>query len=346
MFRKQFTSLFLALVLAVGLVPSAIGQAPSAVSAGIQAQAVGSVATTVADMDRSLRFYTEVLSFEKVSDSSVSGEAHEQLFGVAGAKARVVRIRLGAEDLDLIQFKDTHGRPVPFDSRSNDRWFQHVAIIVSDMDRAYAWLRKNKVEYASSGPQTLPDWNPNAGGIKAFYFKDPDGHPLEILSFPAGKGDARWHQATDRLFLGIDHTAIVVADTDASLKFYRDLLGMHVVGESENYGPEQEHLNAVFAARLRITALRAGSGPGIELLEYLSPRDGRPYPEDERTTDLVHRQTLVEVASASGVFAILRNAGITFISPNLVPVTNGHAGFTQALLIRDPDGHPINIVQR
>ena len=142
------------------------------------------------------------------------------------------------------------------DSRSNDRWFQHIAIIVSDMDKAYAWLRQNKVEHASSGPQRLPDWNKNAGGIWAFYFKDPDGHPVEVLQFPPDKGPAKWHRPTDKLFLGIDHTAIVVSDTDASLRFYRDLLGMQVAGESENYGTEQEHLNNVFGAHLRITALR------------------------------------------------------------------------------------------
>ena len=82
-------------------------------------------------------------------------------------------------------------------------------------------------------------------------------------------------------------------DTDASVKFYRDLLGMHVAGESENYGTEQEHLNNVFGAHLRITALRGASGPGIELLEYLAPRDGRPFPTDEHANDIVHRQTIV-----------------------------------------------------
>ncbi len=64
------------------------------------------------------------------------------------------------------------------------------------------------------------------------------------------------------MFLGIDHTAIVVDDTNASLRFYRDTLGMQVAGESENYDVEQEHLNNVFGARLRITALRAAAGPG------------------------------------------------------------------------------------
>lgn len=68
------------------------------------------------------------------------------------------------------------------------------------------------------------------------------------LQFPEGKGDAKW-QRKDRLFLGIDHTAIVVSNTEASLKFYRDVLGLHIAGTSENYGTEQEHLNNVFGAR-------------------------------------------------------------------------------------------------
>jgi catechol 2,3-dioxygenase-like lactoylglutathione lyase family enzyme len=127
----------------------------------------------------------------------------------------------------------------------------------------------------SSTPRRRPSacrtGNPSAAGIRAFYFKDPDGHSLEILWFPPGMGDARWHRAGDRLFLGLDHTAIVVADTDRSLACYRDALGLRTVGQSDNHGPEQERLNNVFGARLRITTLRASAGPGIELLQYLDP---------------------------------------------------------------------------
>jgi catechol 2,3-dioxygenase-like lactoylglutathione lyase family enzyme len=157
------------------------------------------------------------------------------------------------------------------------------------MDVAYRRLRQFSVEHASTGPQTLPAWNLDAGGISAFYFRDPDRHFIEILHFPADKGLAKWH-GTDRLFLGIDHTAIVVADTDRSLSLYRDAFRMQVVGKSENYGTEQEHLNNVFGARLRITAVRAAHGPGIELLEYLAPRDGRPA-IDVRANDAVYWQT-------------------------------------------------------
>src|SRR5258706_7181283 len=137
---------------------------------------------------------------------------------------RMVRMRLGDEAIELTEYLAPRGRPAPTDSRSQDRWFQHIAIIVSDMDRAYQWLRQNKVEHASSGPQLLPEWNKNAGGLRAFYFKDPDGYVLEILQFPPGKGDEKWHHPTDKLFLGIDHTAIVVADTETSLRFYHDVL--------------------------------------------------------------------------------------------------------------------------
>src|SRR5438046_4013679 len=211
-----------------------------------------------------------------MSYSEVAGEYYGQLGGVFGLRMRVVRMKLGDEFIELTEYLAPKGRPIPVDSRSNDRWFQHIAIIVSDMGKAYARLRESKVEHASSGPQRLPDWNKNAAGISAFYFKDPDEHPIEILQFPPDKGAAKWHRTDSKLFLGIDHTAIVVWDTEASLKFYRDLLGMRVAGESENYGTEQEHLNNVFGAHLRITALRATSEHGIALLEYLAPRDGRP----------------------------------------------------------------------
>src|SRR5258706_547970 len=110
--------------------------------------------------------------------------------------------------------------------------------------------------HRSLGLQVLPAWNPNAGGIRSFYFRDPDGHPLEVLRFPQDKGNAKWHLPTDKLFLGIDHTAIVISDTEASLRFYRDRLGMEVAGESGNYGPEQERLKNVFGACLHITALK------------------------------------------------------------------------------------------
>src|SRR5262249_631643 len=142
-------------------------------AAGAQVTAVDSIGVTVADMERSLAFYRDVLGFQPVSDLEVSGDEWERLQGVFGLRMRVVRLRLGDEALELIEYLGPRGRPIPADSRSNDRWFQHVAIVVKDMDSAYRRLRDHRVAHASPAPQRLPDWNPAAGGIRAFYFKDP-----------------------------------------------------------------------------------------------------------------------------------------------------------------------------
>ncbi|MCC6320264.1 MAG: VOC family protein [Phycisphaerales bacterium] len=253
------------------------------------ARAVTHIGIVVGDLDRSLDFYTRILTFEKLSEEEHAGADLERDTGVFGARTRTARLRLCDEQIELIEFLASPGRPIPRDSRSNDAWFQHIAIVTPDMDRAYAHLRAHKVRHISTGPQTLPPSLPHAAGTRAFYFADPDGHPLEIINFPPGKGDPRWQVAPDRLFLGIDHTAIACTDTDATIAFYRDTIGLRVAGQGENFGPEQEHLNNVFGARVRITTLRSpppGGGPGVELLEYLAPRDGRPIPLDTRPNDL------------------------------------------------------------
>jgi catechol 2,3-dioxygenase-like lactoylglutathione lyase family enzyme len=343
--RFRPLSIFFLSVVLFASVNVSQGQAQPKNNSGSPAQviAVGPIQMTVADMDRSVEFYSHVLTFEKTSDTEIAGEDVEHLFGVFGARVRVVRMRLGDESIELVQFLAPRGRAIPADSRSNDLWFQHIAIIVSDMDRAYQVLRENRVEHASTGPQRLPDWNKNAAGIKAFYFKDPDEHPVEILEFPEDKGAAKWHKPNGRLFLGIDHTAIAVANTETSLKFYRDVLGMRVAGESENYGTEQEHLNNVFGARLRITALRAATGPGIEFLEYLTPRDGRPIPADEHANDLVHRETILialDVEAAAQNFSANKTR---FVSSGVVVNPIQQSGTRKAFIVRDPDGHAIEI---
>ncbi|TMA29634.1 MAG: glyoxalase [Deltaproteobacteria bacterium] len=325
----------------------AVATALRAGAAEAPVSSVGAIGITVADLDRAAAFYADVLGFEKISETEVAGAAYEHLSGVFGMRARSAVLGLGDERIELTEYLAPRGRPVPADSRANDRWFQHIAIVTSDLARAYAQLREHRVEHASTGPQRLPDWNPSAGGIAAFYFRDPDEHFLELIQFPSGKGDPRWQRSRARgrkLFLGIDHTAIVVADTDASLAFYRDLLGLRVAGTSENWGTEQEHLNNVFGARLRITGLRAQRGPGIELLEYLAPRDGRPRPPDARANDLLHWQTdLVAPSALAPLAQRLFGAHAGFVSPGDVELPDGSLGFRHAMLVADPDGHALRV---
>ena len=300
---------------------------------------------TVSDVDRAVDFYSK-LAFKKVSEVEVMGPECERLQGVFGARMRIVQMQLGREYLNLTQYLAPPGRPIPADSQSNDRWFQHIAIVVRDMDQAFAEVRAMKVQFVSTAPQTLPPSIPAAAGIKAFYFRDPDGHNLELIYFPPGKGDPRWQQPNDKLFLGIDHTAIGIAKTEASLRFYRDLLGMRKAGESENFGTEQEHLNQVFGAHLQITGMRAGSGPGVEFLEYLTPRDGRPIPPDIRSNDISHWQTTIVTNDLAALAKTLRQNQVGFVSSDVTLVPEEKLGFSKGLLVRDPDGHNVLLIEK
>ncbi len=307
-----------------------------------QVTKVESIGFTVRDMDRSLKFYTEVLGFKKISDHEYNGESFEKLQGVFGLNIRVARLQLGDEFIELTDYLTTGGRGIPEGAKSNDLFFQHIAIVVSDMNKAFQQVRKFNVEFVSTAPQTLPRSIPAAEGIKAFYFHDPDNHNLELIYFPKGKGQEKWQHINGKIFLGIDHTAIGVSNTDNSHHFYMDILGIDRKGDSWNKGMEQEHLNNVEGASLHITGYRAAAGPGIEFLQYLVPGPGRSYPVDSRSDDIWHWQTTLIVDDAESIFNKLKGANSLFISKQIVHQSiNGL--HSQSFIVRDPDGHAMLI---
>jgi catechol 2,3-dioxygenase-like lactoylglutathione lyase family enzyme len=304
---------------------------------------VDAIGITVSDLDRSVKFYTEVLGFKKISEEEVYGLEYEQLQGLFGIRMRIAKLQLGDEFVELTDYLTSGGRSIPEDFKSNDLSFQHIAIVVSDMEKAYAQLRKFNIEHVSTGPQTLPVSIPEAAGIKAFYFNDPDKHKLELIFFPKGKGQAKWQQTKGKLFLGIDHTAIGVSNTNNSLKFYQDFLGIERKGDSWNKGDEQAHLNFVENASLHITGLRAASGPGIEFLEYIVPGPGRAYPADSKTDDLWHWQTTLIVDDAEKVYQNVLSASYKIISSKIVKMKAKDGRISKSFILRDGDGHALLI---
>ncbi|MGQ0696511.1 MAG: VOC family protein, partial [Nitrospiraceae bacterium] len=311
------------------------------------AQSVAAIGFTVSDMDRSIAFYRDVLTFKPVSDVEVDGPEYDQLWGIFGVRARIVRVQLSAQQLELTQFiSPPDVRPIPVPSYSNDLWFQHFAIVVRDMEQAWAQLRRHHVRQISPRPQTIPISNPAAAGIKAIKFRDPDGHNLELLWFPDGKGNPIWKKPGSSLFLGIDHTAMTVRSTESSVKFYRDLLGMTVAGGTVNMGTEQEHLDSLPGARARVTGLTPKIGPpSLEFLEYELPTAGRPIPSDSHPTDLWHWQTTVVVPDVEAAATEVRGMG-QMVSSNIVTLPDKALGFAKGFLVRDPDGHVVQVVSR
>jgi catechol 2,3-dioxygenase-like lactoylglutathione lyase family enzyme len=333
--RKSFATLALLLLFLSGSL------------AGQTAKEVSSVTITVSNLEKSISFFTDVLDFRKISEiKELNGSDLKALFGMEkeDIKLKVIKLALGSENIQLMQFiEPSTGRVIPPDSRSNDLWFQHIAIVTSNMDSAYALLRRHKVVFVSSSPQTLPDYIPAAAGIKAFYFRDPDGHNLEVIYYPQGKGNSKWQSTSKGLFIGIDHTAIGISDTESGIAFYKDLIGLTVAGSSENYGTEQEHLNQVFGAHLIITGLQAPKGFGVEFLDYLAPPGGRKYPTDSRPSDLWHWHTTIRVSEIQNLYKKLINHNYQIISRGITDISELDMGGDKGFLARDPDGHAILI---
>ncbi|HEY9657420.1 MAG TPA: VOC family protein [Allocoleopsis sp.] len=311
----------------------------------IQIQRIRAVGLTVSNADRARDFYTHALGFKVVSDLTIHDLNYCKLEGVSATRIRIITLQLGEETIELMQYLDLPGNPIPPDSHSNDRWFQHCAIVVSDMDRAYAHLCNFSIDPISSSPQTIPPGNKEAACIQAFKFKDLDRHDLELIWFPPDKGQAKWHQPTDQLFLGIDHTAIVVTDTAQSLHFYRDLLGMKVDGGSFNWRETQAKMDGLPNTKLRVTALRpVQGGLGIELLDYVEPTDGRSIPRSWSSKDIAHVQVEFVVHDLQQMIDHLHSHHVPFTASPAIELPN-QLPYQQGCLVNDPTGHALLLIQ-
>ena len=225
-----------------------------------------SVSRVVSDLARSTQFYIEGLGFSLIDESPCSDAVLRALEADRGAEQ--AELQLGEELVTLVQFAHSDSSPQET-TQSNDLWFQHIALVVSDIELAYEHLKGvyGWEPITENGPQRLP---PADGGVRAFKFKGPDGHPFELIWFPAGQGRAKWQNPTrDVLFLGIDHTAVSVSSTSASVNFYRSL-DFEIENQTLNEGVKQSLLDAIPGALVDVTALRttSASGMGIELLRY------------------------------------------------------------------------------
>lgn len=291
----------------------------------IEARRVARIDFTASDLAATLAFY-EALGFKPGGIVPVDG-VELALLGVTDARAERLTMRLGVQEVSFLRF-DPPGRPYPDDSTSTDLWFQHIAIAVSDMPDAHARaLAAGARPITRDGPQTLPEAD---GGVTAFKFRDPDGHPLELLFFPPGTDiPLRPAGEADAPFLGIDHTAMAVGDA-AGVQAFLAGLGFRAVGVTANEGVGQERLDDVAGDRCRVVPMMPPEAPPhLELLAY-ETGTRRPMPDGTRGDDIWSTRVWIEVAAPSGDDL-----------PGAVALPGGN----RAALVRDPDGHAFVLVE-
>lgn len=292
---------------------------------------------TVSDLSVAVGFYGDALDFTVAAETRSDDPVRSTSMGVKSVHEQVATLRLGEQEIALTTF-DPPGRAYPPESGATDCWFQHLAIVVSDMDAAYARLCRHPfTAITQNGPQRLP---PNTGSVTAFKFRDPDGHPLELIHFPPGTGDPIWQRKRSErnVFLGVDHSALTVADTAESIDFYTRLLGLEAAARSTNAGAAQARLDNLPAdVRVNVVALQPQESgpPHIELLDYERPA-GRPFPTHVRPIDILADRLVLEVDDLSRLKQALAAENIPFTAPD-----DGRC----SLVARDPTGHMLLFTQ-
>ena len=269
--------------------------------------AIAEFRLVTADLPRLLGFYRNVLGFIPNGPEQAINADELRLLGLHGSGRRQA-LRFGAQSVAIEQF-DPPGRPYPADGNAASLWFQHLALVVADMAQAYQRVRE-AAAISDGGPQHLPA---SSGGVHAYKFRDPDGHPLELLQFPDSSRPEAWQgksAAAGQIGLGIDHSAISVADANASAAFYGSL-GLTPGERTLNQGPKQQRLDNLRDVEVTVAPMQpAGGTPHLELLGYHVPR------------------------GAAGPALQANDVAATRI------VWRG----TRAALLRDPDGHLQQIV--
>ncbi|XYD07569.1 glyoxalase [Methylobacterium sp. NMS12] len=279
---------------------------------------------TVADLAVTEAFYRDGLGFARIAPPEPVPAAQAEVLGLADRRATQLRLRLGGQTVTFLAV-DPPGAPYPADPAATDPFFQHLAIPVRDMAAASARLaRLAPTPISRGGAQRLPA---STGGVTAYKFRDPDGHPLELIFFPDGPAAARWRDAPG-LFLGIDHSAITVTDLDATVAFLTGPLGLTVAARGLNRGPEQARLDGVDDPQVDVIALEPPDpAPHVELLHYRAPATERRLafgPADRASTRYVF-----SAADPRSLSRRLREGGRT-------PLTSADGA---AAYCAGPDGH-------
>jgi diaminopimelate decarboxylase len=140
---------------------------------------------------------------------------------------------------------------------------------------------------------------------------------------------------------GLDHVAVTSGDLDASLGFYRDLLGLELRARGADRGGEFD-ITGIADASVRWADLRLAHGQVLELIEYVDPRGRpiRPSPNDPGATHISLR-----VADVDAVYERLREAGAVVVGEPVTITTPGGWEGARVFYSSDPDGVSVELIQ-
>jgi catechol 2,3-dioxygenase-like lactoylglutathione lyase family enzyme len=140
------------------------------------------VGFAVADLDRSVDWYTEFLGEPPSLRKTWDVEYVSRIVGYPGCVMECAFWRLpGGTILELLRYIEPSPRQV--DMESYNAGNAHLCLITDDIHADFERLR-GKVEFRDPDPVEIP-WGPYQGGW-ACYLRDPDGISIELMQEPPG----------------------------------------------------------------------------------------------------------------------------------------------------------------
>lgn len=140
----------------------------------------------VSDLERSVRFYTELLGFRETRRARLSGAWIEAVAGLAGVDADVVYVQPPGDGprIELLCYRSPKGASCAENARANTVGLRHVAFRVDDLDVVCRQLEEAGVEFVGA-PTVVPSGvvKHDEGRKRLCYFRDPDGVLLEFAEY-------------------------------------------------------------------------------------------------------------------------------------------------------------------
>lgn len=142
---------------------------------------INHVGISVANMDRSIGFYRDVLGMQLVRQRTFSGEQYENILGLEGARGKLALLQAGSMRLELFEFSSPSPKPGDPMRAVCDHGITHFCIEVSDIDGSYERLQAAGVAFH------CPPLGFATG--RATYGRDPDGNVFELLELSPTRGE-------------------------------------------------------------------------------------------------------------------------------------------------------------
>jgi catechol 2,3-dioxygenase-like lactoylglutathione lyase family enzyme len=288
---------------------------------------VGNFSHIVSNLDKSIEFYRDVLGLELTAPPApfAANPAIMKLGNTIGAQSHIAVMKIPGTTLgvELIDYKDIDRKPAH--PRFQDPGTGNLAILVKDIDAVASRLKKAgaHVLTAAGGPVDIQ------GIEKGFFVQDPDGFVVEVTQLtPLPPAAAK----TPGNIFGAS-VEITIADTDQTVKFYRDLLGFQLrVGESFNGNKLMADTAGTPGAQFRQSSGQIpGSTVRITFIEFKAI-DRKPL--ETRVQDPGTAILQLRVRDVDAAVKKLKAGGAQIVSTGGEPVTLGNR---RLAMVRDPN---------